>query len=427
MNQSSMPSIQEIENFIINNEDLSKIESHINRFNPIRVMKMERRETSHSAILGWLLNPKGNHGLGNLFLKRFLAEALKNSSKDIELAALDINTASLSGAIINIEWNNIDIFIECPNNKWIFIIENKVDSSQSNDQLSKYRKFVEERYEGYKIIGIYLTLNDENPEDERYCPIRYHELIDLINMSLDEKKDLISNEVFHFIKYYKEIISSELCDMNEEDKKIQRLAKTIYQEHKNVIDFVVDYGASTEFQNSVCQLLKTEESTRLQPFTVNNCEYRFFDKGKNIFSFLPIDWIDTLGDLKEQKDSDYRWYGCEKWWHRYPIICWIELGKNNTLRLYAEVGSLKDYDLRQKLIKHIKEQKLDLIEFSSKAEKENAKYSKFLKQKKFSNKDIDAQDSEQITGGFDKLFNVFENIVKPIDEALKKFMSEINR
>ncbi|MEZ5472603.1 MAG: PD-(D/E)XK nuclease family protein [Marinicella sp.] len=73
-----------IESFIVNNYALSQIEAYLNRFNPIKIMKMENMEIRHSSILSWLLNPRENHGLHDEFLRTILAEVLKNTEKESE-------------------------------------------------------------------------------------------------------------------------------------------------------------------------------------------------------------------------------------------------------------------------------------------------------------------------------------------------------
>lgn len=74
-NAANMPTTEELEALFVNNPLLARIESHLGRFNPIRVMRMERMEIRHSAILAWLLDPAESHGLEDKFLKAFLGEA----------------------------------------------------------------------------------------------------------------------------------------------------------------------------------------------------------------------------------------------------------------------------------------------------------------------------------------------------------------
>ncbi len=48
----------------------------IAEFNLFDVFKIETRELQHSALLAWLLDPRGSHGLRAYFLRRFLSEGV---------------------------------------------------------------------------------------------------------------------------------------------------------------------------------------------------------------------------------------------------------------------------------------------------------------------------------------------------------------
>ena len=428
----NFPSKNEVENFIINNGHLSNIEAHLNKFNPIRVMQMESMEIRHSAILGWLLNPIENHGLGDWFLKAFITEALKGVSYNI--SALDVQSVNLMDANVYVEWNNIDIFVEVPNQKWAFIIENKIEASQSHNQLKKYKTFVDEYYKGgFRISGLFLTLYDESPDDD-YSTIRYRDIYQLIEMLLHQNKDTLSEKVYNFIGYYQETIGRK-CGMDNELLDMKKLAKQIYREHKSVIDFIYEHGKSTQFQYAVSQLIDNETEKNNQIFTIDGVDYRYFASHQSIMSFLPEKWVQILGELHhDQKgniDTDaYRWSGCEKWWWKYPVICWLEINEK-AIRVYAEVGPLSSFELRTSLINNIEKVTTNMIKFSDKSKADGAKYSKFLAQTKgkFSSKinEDDIQDAEAIKAKFETLLmNFNEHVVEQVADGLNLFIQEMN-
>ena len=135
---SNEPTYNELESLFVNNAKLDSIEKYLNRFNPIKTMKMERMEIRHSAILAWLLTPSETHGFGDHFLKSFLAEALRGQSGLGFPTALDVSQSDLRDAEVRTEWLNIDIFVQSNANKWAFIIENKFGSTQHEGQFSTY-------------------------------------------------------------------------------------------------------------------------------------------------------------------------------------------------------------------------------------------------------------------------------------------------
>lgn len=78
-----MPNFPAINNFSSFLNSATKILEHQKElirvkgesFNLFSILKMESKENStHSAFLGELLNPKGSHLLGDVFLRLFLKE-----------------------------------------------------------------------------------------------------------------------------------------------------------------------------------------------------------------------------------------------------------------------------------------------------------------------------------------------------------------
>jgi hypothetical protein len=109
-------------------EAKNKINSHL--FNPLKQLKIA--ETAHSYLLSNLLNPYGNHGQGNLFLKIFLEDL------DIEVNQGDIWH-------VTAEIGRIDIMLKRKFPHTVIIIENK--SNFAVDQESQlYRYWYQEIY-----------------------------------------------------------------------------------------------------------------------------------------------------------------------------------------------------------------------------------------------------------------------------------------
>ncbi len=145
--------------------DLERLEGHLKRFNPIRVMRMEGMEIRHTNILGWLLDPLETHGLGDRFLKSFLAEAMKGDSKKETPTAVDIALADLRDSEVRREKKNIDLFVTSAANAWSFVIENKLHSKQHSNQLKRYidqaRADAADANLAFRCRGIFLTLHEK--------------------------------------------------------------------------------------------------------------------------------------------------------------------------------------------------------------------------------------------------------------------------
>ena len=421
---TQFPSTEELESLFVNNEPMAKIETHLNRFNPIRVMKMERMEIRHSAILSWLLNPGESHGLDDKFLKAFLGEALRGHSSLGSPTALDIARADLRDATVRLEWQNIDIFIYSEKNAWGFVIENKFDSKQHEGQLAKYLDGVStglgKLADDLSVRGIFLTLHDEEPEDARYAPINYEAICQFLPRFIGQEAHLLTAEVRTFLQHYNEIIAEEV-GMSAESNEMEKLARQLYRENKKTLDFIMEHGAGSDFAIAAEDVFG-DGRDHLDVIEIDGHKFRFCHLDHKMVSFLPESWFLALG-----KDK-YDWKGCEQWWSGYPLISWLQLwadadGTSGQLGLYGEVGPLKEYDFRSSLINAIQSAGESLpknrIKFQKAAAEEGKQYSKFLKENFLKIKDV--QDAEEIAEGMKKLLQRFQPEFDGIGSILTDF------
>lgn len=418
------PTTEELEALFVNNPALSRIEGYLARFNPIRVMRMERMEIRHSAILAWLLDPTESHGLDDKFLKAFLGQALRGQSVPDTPTALDIVRADLRDTTIRREWQHIDIFIHSARNGWGFVVENKYDSRQHEGQLAKYFDRVQAglgaEADQLKLGGIFLTLHDEEAADPRYAPINYEAICQLLSHFVRNEASRLTLEVRTFLQHYIEILEEEV-GMSAERSEIEKLAKQLYRDHKKVLDFIMDHGSGSDFGIAAEELISPELGY-LEVFEIDGQKFRLNKVDHNSISFLPEAWYN--GFSKKQ----FYWRGCENWWAQYPLISWIQLwpnadGTSGQLAIYAEVGPLSEYEFRRDLIHAIQGagEGLDKnrIKFQRMADQEGKRFSKFLKENFHEVKDI--QDAEEIAAVIKKLLKRFQPEFEAVGAVLAGF------
>lgn len=418
------PTHDELENLFVNNEKMDRIAAWLNRFNPIRIMGMDRMEIRHSAILAWLLDPKETHGLGDGFLKAFLGEALRGRSGRGGPTAIEVSQSDLRDAEVRREWRNMDIFIHSPRKKWAFIVENKFYATQKEGQLSRYidvvRSIFKSENDGLQVAGVFLTLFDEEPRDKSYCAIRYSSICEMLPRLLSSEGVSISREVDIFLRHYIEVIREE-AGMNDERSEMEKLAQQLYRSHKKVLDFVMEHGAATDFKIAAETLFgaNTGPGTKVE---VDGRDYLFGWANSRNCAFLPWRWYEAFGG------QQHIWPGCESYWMGYPLICWMELidgndGSKGYLRLFAEVGPLSPFAARKYLIEKIQkeasENKKDLIKFQSGASDEGRRYSRFLRDNSVDIHDI--YDSERIAKGMSDLLGRFSESFEAIEGVLASF------
>lgn len=124
-------------------------------FNVFRLVSdIYYRENFHSDIICHLLNPHGNHGEGNKFLRLFL-ELIKAINPKI-----NISTEEYDDAMVTREEGRIDILIKTAHTKHAILIENKINNAGDMPrQLPRYKEYLEGKDYAVDAI-VYLPLDD---------------------------------------------------------------------------------------------------------------------------------------------------------------------------------------------------------------------------------------------------------------------------
>lgn len=141
------------------------------KFNVFSILKMESKENgTHSAFLCELLNPKGSHLKGAIFLKLFI-DVIKNSFQNLDtnqdvniLINPETSEAKVEHSIGQINENDktggrIDIYI-WDKNEYRISIENKIYAGDQNVQIERYCN-----YKKKKNMVFYLTLEGKEPTE----------------------------------------------------------------------------------------------------------------------------------------------------------------------------------------------------------------------------------------------------------------------
>ena len=256
---------QDLLEAFICDKDLKELEQMFGKFNIFDCLKLTRTEIRHSNFLAWLLDPNETHGLKDYFLKEFLKHILKSKKKEIaeingkeidlknsenpdEIikrtysvpSIFDIDYWDMTETEIFRELEYIDLLLVDEKNKFVFIIENKIDSFQHSNQLARYRDYVDEQYPNttYQKLFIYLKPKKETVE-KPYIYLSYQTVRDTIKELIDDKNDKISDEILVAIKHYNEILERDI--MNSEDE-LTKICRQIYRKHKSAIDLISQYG-----------------------------------------------------------------------------------------------------------------------------------------------------------------------------------------
>jgi hypothetical protein len=171
---------------------IQKRKSDPTYFNLFKILNVNRREYIHSNILHWLLDPKGNHGLGVEFINEVF--------KAVELP--EITEKDICSVSREEQCEECIIDIKVSTESSLLFIENKIDSGEGFEQTQReYRdlRTMAENKLHYK--GIFLTLSGDEPNAKEFIAWDYYRIINIIELLLDNRKE--NNEIkFAPIKFF---------------------------------------------------------------------------------------------------------------------------------------------------------------------------------------------------------------------------------
>lgn len=176
---------------LLQSPDFQRFESELARVSAFHVLGIERRELSHAALLGWLLNPRGHHGLGTVPLRSFLMLACGLGDGDapgpdaVEIDGLDLHSAQVDLEVAarvpgTGRTRRLDVVVSVPHGestRAVLVVEYKVDASESEDQTVDYAEWarVEAERHGWSTepLLVYLCPGQGQPASDRFVVVDY--------------------------------------------------------------------------------------------------------------------------------------------------------------------------------------------------------------------------------------------------------------
>lgn len=225
------------------------------KFNVFSILGLSSDELAHSKFIANLLNSKGTHGQGDIYLKlfiecmkeKFLTQAQENPiliPKDSNIHVLDLFETEKAICITEKhagkvklkedEGGRIDIYLESSTNE--IIIENKVYAGDQYKQLKRYNNFAPN------------------------APIFYLSRLDSDKVSLASKKDLIEGVHFFSISYETDIL-------NWIDKCVERSASIPFvretlRQYSHLIKRLTNQETKSKMKNEFLKLFIGDENKR---------------------------------------------------------------------------------------------------------------------------------------------------------------------
>lgn len=391
-----------LEKFLMDIDILDTIYARLSHFNPFETLSIVNAEIRHSNVLAWLLNPNENHGLGDIFLKKIIQDVYYKNKEYIEskrLSLFDISLMDYHDFIIKREWNNIDIICVSDDMKFVFVIENKVWSKESENQLMKYFHTVNREYPDYDKIFIFLTANNDTPSDaDNWIPMDYGFIFETLQKVIGIKGDAISPNVKIFIEQYLYMLRRYIVGDNE----LEKICKDIYYKHQKALDLIFQYKPDiyTEIASALEKIV--DSNPKVIKDTVGSKMYlRFITK--------------AIDELIEKKG--------EGWVSSHRILLYEFATKNDkiVLKLYIGPG---DEAIRRKIFRIAQNDSNKLKAISKELNpKWNQIYAKEILPKNYLEKyDSNIEDIRKELKN--KIFGFFEHDMLEIDEIISNGYKE---
>ncbi|PJM75382.1 PD-(D/E)XK nuclease family protein [Bifidobacterium simiarum] len=232
----NQPSIEVQAMRMLADDDFLALDSRLNRPNVFEAVNLGHEEIRHSAFLAWLLNPSNPHGLGDLFIRRLLAELFEENPAGgfASLAADDLTDLK----VVRESESNIDLLIRTRDDRLVVCVENKIFSGLHDRQLDKYHRYVEDMYGDYRYrLYVLLTPAGYEPADDQsenpssWLPFSYSSLAGVMESLIPYANDRARICIEDYISVLKK-------ESIMEDDELDELASNLYGRYRGVSDLV---------------------------------------------------------------------------------------------------------------------------------------------------------------------------------------------
>ncbi len=250
--------LKALESFLVGNQDLERLEALLDRFNILETLGVVRQELRHSDFLAYLLDPRGNHGMGDAFVKRLLQRVLTVAGNTtVSLTPDEFEGWTLNRMTMQREWQYLDILLLDEEHELAVIVENKIGTEEHSDQLQRYYDLVRQHYPGWRIVGLYLTPGGERPSHEAYLPVSYGFVCEAIDDLAESRTSVLDPDVKTLMTHYTEMLRRNII---VGDSEIGRLCRQINRRHRRALDLIYEYRAKAqpEIQSLIKGLVNDE-------------------------------------------------------------------------------------------------------------------------------------------------------------------------
>lgn len=375
--------------------DLKKLQVEFklrNDFNMFDAVGMQRQEIRHSRFLAYLLDPRNPHGLGSEFLRAVLAQAM-STNRPANLSALRVETADLDQSTVYCERDHFDVSVEIPSLKLLFVIENKIDALESQDQLNGYRQIALDRYNDFNFLGVFLTVTGYQGDDTAWSAMGYESIIVALKRACEHAS--LPPDAGMAIRHYIALVERNVVA----SQALIDACKALYKQHRTAIDLVITHGQQSALKEAY---LRFAAGKPIKTASVRSTTVYFF------FNSWSYD-----GHPKAITGA---------WPSTLPVLMWFELDANRFF-LRLEVGPFEGAAggaQRAELVGSLRNS------FGVRANAKDASTATFTKILKWEEKLVGEPDEDMLFSAMEKIWKKSDNRLEDnVQNALRRISSPV--
>lgn len=375
--------------------DLKKLQAEfklLNDFNLFDAVGIQRQEIRHSRFLAYLLDPRNPHGLGSEFLRAVLAQAV-STNRPPNVSALRVETADLDLSTVYCERDHFDISVEIPSLKLLFVIENKIDALESQDQLNKYRDLALDKHKDLSFLGVFLTVTGYQGDDTTWSAMGYGTIVAALKRASEYAS--LPPDAGMAIRHYIALIERNIVA----SQALIDACKALYKQHRTAIDLVVTHGQQSALKEA---FLRFADGKPIKTASVRSTTVYFS------FNSWSVD-----GHPKAITGA---------WPSTLPVLLWFQLDTGR-LFLRLEVGPFDGGDggkQRAALVESLRKS------FSVKGSTKDISTATFTRILRLEEKLADEPDEDLLFAAMEKLWKKLDQrLHTTVEEALKTISSPV--
>lgn len=317
-----------LEQFVIQNDDLLRLEGLIGRFNIFDALSVSHVEIRHSNFLAFILDPAESHGQGQLFLKALLMDILRAAPIEKRpISPVDLDGDDLQGVRVRREWQSIDLLITCEHPRFLIAIENKIYATEHSDQLIRYTSTIEREFPGVPALYAFLTPDARVASHDQWVTYSYGEIHHVLSRVRDLYQSVIGDDVLVFLNHYLSLIGNRFMN----DPAIDDLCRRIFKNHRRALQLIFERAGDPTggVLADIREVIRKDDRWEQVYFT------------KTYLDFLPKDWLPHFPAV----GIDYKEL-------RALIVCRFEL-YDGKLTYYVQVNRMPDEQIRRLIVKRL--------------------------------------------------------------------------